>query len=1232
MAENQEKFNAQQEKVRKIAESYEGPEKKEIAELYVDRIAKLKTAIMESQLSDSQKEDYFKRLDSYLGLVDANNMQRLRKEYEPLFKSIEATVKPEVKEQAQDDREAKLEGVADLKIRQELLGEWREANKLKQKFDFKKEQIDLLIRTKKLEVEGTELQFYMTSIEFYNDFLNTKLQEYYDTKDVGEKHEKLKDITEQGDVFFEVLTEAEKRLQEVNSQEDLVVIDLNDRNVLSEQAMFVKRKRYEDVKKKLIKQMDDMNVSKDDPIRKQVEVMLQGADEQFDTFKEAVLTAKTPEERTFQAEQANQLLDLANQHIEAAQKWLKAVDYKNAGVRSLTLVKILESEKCPTLVEKFFKTAPVFIMPQFAVGLGYYHAAHQGGESGTNTALEVADFGISLVPIVGGLWDIGFAINGTTISGRKMGTTERIVRGVIGVGSIVLDIFTFGVGGTLAKAGGKTALKAGAEVAAHVAARSALEGGTKVVAKEGAVVAEHVLAKEGAEVAEHALAKEGAEVAGHTVAGGVSKEVVQKTAEQAALNKGVQESVNNSVKALGKAEKELLVKVGTGAANAAERKAAREILKKILTESMEPFAKELGKKQAAKFAEQAAKVATRPATRVNRVLGALSFGAYKYGGAKGLEEAAAKGLLEKKAIEEALIAGKKVVGPYYLQAKFVKSGEVMWGAMAKSVGKDAAKAWWHMHNPVEILRSLQSGGKFIKGQWRRFVKGVPGNIAMNKAALTEFEQSAKTTLLTDGHDAKAVDALFADVKEKPWQQVLKENENNPLLKDPEMQEFFKSFSEQFPKSGKWEIKFTKGFPFVSIGKGEQGKALSGLYDGFKGLENDTIATAKMTYDSRRMEWKDFAEKYKDNLKSATPEQLKSFEEQFKNLHSLDRELPVNLAKIKEGNKAAKEGVKLGKEEIKKLRGELDALQEERSQLEDFLKKYSEGVASNEGKVLTQQQQVDMLFQSYEKLPEGPLKKAVDETREKLLKLGTKEIKEGSEEYKQATAQAMRTAVPTRLASIEERLALKIDEIGAAQISLKENQDILKQGPNAPKKLQQKVAPEEFAQKSAQEAKDAMAVEAKRQAIKKFEQDIKFLNSERGKFMNIDKQFQKAVEAKEMALAKKLSPQEELEVWHDIYTKLPSGPEKKAIDKMRMKNASSMGKQGSAQWKQEMGRITQEHITKRRGEVLTSFEDAKTGLNKIDPNNALLKDQGVAPGTIPSQVDAAPGVEPLDKAA
>lgn len=632
-----------------------------------------------------------------------------------------------------------------------------------------------------------------------------------------------------------------------------------------------------------------------------------------------------------------------------------------------------------------------------------------------------------------------------------MGTAERVVRGIIGVGSIVLDVFTFGLGGALAKAGGKAAIKAGAEITAKATAKAALEASAKGGAK--------VAAREGAEVGAKALAEAGAKEVGEAAA----KEVVEGAAKEAAAKVSI---------ALTEAQKEIILNGTKAGATSAQRAAARSVLREVVHDSLKASAKELGAKQAAKLAEQTAKIATRKTTGLAGLgyRGLAGFSA-KWGqaGAEGLEKGIVIAGAEKATTEAALKAGKRVIGPYYLQARFVKDGEVLWGGLAKSVGKDAAKMWLHMHNPFELLKILQTPGRFLSGLFKRYVKGVPGNLYASKAALEELEQSAKATLIADGHNAKDLDLLFQDVKQKPWDQVMKEQAGNPLFKDKDIVEFFKGFSEQYPK-----------------GLSAQMGAMSDLYKGFKELEPDTIVSARMVYDSRRMEWKDFYNRYKDNLRTATPEQLKNFESQFANLQSMSREMPVNVAKIKAEREAGKEVAQTAKESLDKLQADvneqlrklnldLDTFKTEKEQLEGFMKKYSEGVASGGGKKLSQQQQTEMLFEGYSKLPDGPLKKSVEEAREALIKQLGKEVKADSGEFKQATAQAMRTVLPERVQqvmSIEERLA-KI-ETARTELGMRETFAANAEKAKTPQKLQQKENVVEMGERRAKEAEEAVA--------------------------------------------------------------------------------------------------------------------------------------------------------------
>lgn len=1246
MAVSDQQFNAQQERVRKIAESYEGPEKKEVAELYVDRIAKLKSAIMESNMGDSQKEDYLKRLDSYLHLVDPNNLQRLKKEYEPLLKSMEATLPPEVQEKALDDREAKLEDVVDLKIRQELLEEWREATKFRNKFDSKKQQIELLMKTKNLDPAGTELQFYMTSMETYTDFLDSKMKEYYATKDIGEKHTKLREIREEGDNFYEVLTECEKLLQGVKSQDDLVVIDLENRSTLAWQSMFIKRKRYDESKAKLYKQIEDMHIPKDDPMRKNIEGMLAAADDQFDMYKENVLGAKTLEERTAQAELANKNLDSANEIVSGAYKWLQYVDIsKTMTLRVPTMAKIIESSKCPTMVEKFLKGASfgILLSPQLAVGFGYYQSyktGKEGGSSGSDTALEVADFAISLVPFAGGAYDMGMAIYGKTLSGRQMGTGERVVRGVIGLGSIVLDVFTFGLGGSLLKAGGKTAVKAGVEITAHAAAKAALEGAGKV----GVKATEEAVLKGGVEVVakgtEEAVVKGGAEA----VARGIEKGAVEegaKLAEKGVLDAGMQTSINNSIKNLTNAEKTALIKVAEGTATAAEKSVARKIIKEIVSESIKPFAEQLGKKQAAKLAEQSAKIATRPAGRINRFLGAATFGGYKYGGEKGLETAISKGVVAEKAIQETFAAGKHVAGEYYVKSQFVKDGEILWGGMAKSIGKDAGKMWLHMHDPREVLKLLQTPGRFLNGLFRRAVKGAPKNLFMSKAALEDLELQAKEALKTDGHDAKAVDALFEDVKKKPWEAVMKENENNPIFKDPEVVEFLKSFQDQFPKSGLLEVKLSGNFPFV-IGKGEQGKALSGLYSGFRDLGNDTITSAKMAYNARKMEWEDFVKTYGANLGSdkAAIDALKS---QYESLHTMDRAMPVRIKQVKAERAAVKEAANLSKESLARLQGELGVLNEEKSQIETILGQYSEKVAAGDGKTIAKQQQWKNLYESYEKLPEGQLKKAIDEFRDDRIKALGREVKADSEEFKNLTGLAMREVLPARILDIEERIAakqLEVDAAGALNVENAINAKVKDSGQTIPK-LEPKVSQVGLADQRAARAKEMAAIEMvrnKKVAMKNLKSDVEVLKSEKADIDKVVKNYEELLKKRQGELGTELlSKEQEAEVWFEVYNKMPKNYLKSEIDAIRRKSIS-FPQAGTAEFGRKMGEITKNHMVENsirlEGAIKTKteqFEALKSELENPSKTAAVANQPPPNPtsGSGPLPNPGAPGVPAND---
>jgi|GEM_PF-5627683 len=1159
MAGEQEKFNAQQERVQKLAESYEGAEKKDIVDLYVDRIGKIKTAIMDSSIPDSQKDDYFKRLDSYLNLVDADSIQRLKKEYEPLLKSMESSLNIGLKDQAKEDRDAKLDTVHDPDIRKELLEQWRDANKFKEKFNSKKQQIDLLIKTKKLTVEGTELQWFMTSVEYYNDFITSKFGEYYDAKDVGSKRESLKKITDQGDDFFQVLVELEGRLKNVNSQDDLVVINLNDRSVLAEQAMFVKRKRFEDSKKRFLKRLDELKVPANDMIRTQVAQVFQNADMQFDAQKELAMEAKDPAARTAYAENANKILDNANSILEAEETALKYQDVMHGVEHGMTTGAARTGERLASVGVHLSS----MLIPQFAVGLGYWNAMHRG-ETKTDTALEVADFTLSLVPFVGGVYDMGMAINGRTLSGRKMGTVERIARGVIGAGSLALDIFSFGVGGTAVRVGAEATIKAGVKLTAEATAKAALEASTKAVAKEGIKVGEEALVKgvveTGVKAGEEALGKGATDAA--LKAGEAGVESATKKVITVSLTEG---------------EKQIILEGTKAGASKVAREGAQKVLKEAIKKSTDAYVATLAKEQTAAFAKytekvisETATVATRQSGRINNFLTRVTQGAFRTGGMKGLEEGIIKTGTQKAVMESAVKEGKEIGLGYFVKSEFVKEGEVMFGAMAKQIGKESAKSFLHMHDPRELLKILQTPGKALKYMFRRFVKGAPGQLFATKEALQDMERSAKASLIADGQNAKEVEVLFADVKEKPWEQFLKDNEKNAILEDKDALEFFKNFQEQFPKSGLVQGEMKGMLPTLSLG--EETKSMTDLYKSFRETGADRMTSAKMLYDSRRMEWAAFAKKYEKNLVASTEADLKSFEDKFKNLHSLDRAMPANYARIRKQRKDYGDAMKASEEEISKLSSTLRDLTQEKSDMEAVLKSYSESleVLEKAGTKLTDGERDKILVELFEKLPDGNLKKAVEDFRAPYLKdanldakdyrssvVPGEDVKEGTREFQKYTSDSFQTVIEQRIKDIDERVLAAKADLDAANGVKSEIKN-----PERPT-LDQKKSTEEVATKQGETSKVALERRDVERTIENYKKLLKKKQGEVGTEL--------------------LSKEQEAEVWFDVYKGLKSETLKQEIDDLR-RTALSFPKEGTVEFKQKLGELTKKHVLESKDRV------------------------------------------------
>ncbi len=67
------------------------------------------------------------------------------------------------------------------------------------------------------------------------------------------------------------------------------------------------------------------------------------------------------------------------------------------------------------------------------------------------TSLDVADFGISMVPVAWGVYDMGVAIEWTDLNGNELSTGERRIRWTIWWVSVVLDCFSFGTWWALLK-------------------------------------------------------------------------------------------------------------------------------------------------------------------------------------------------------------------------------------------------------------------------------------------------------------------------------------------------------------------------------------------------------------------------------------------------------------------------------------------------------------------------------------------------------------------------------------------------------------------------------------------------------------------------------------------------------------------------------------------------------------------------------------------------------------
>lgn len=94
----------------------------------------------------------------------------------------------------------------------------------------------------------------------------------------------------------------------------------------------------------------------------------------------------------------------------------------------------------------FGKTGRLISVWIHAVMLGWVSSSpdEKGNEKDRSTiGWEAADFGLGMIPVAGGIYDIGMAFRGKDLNGREMWTAERWIRWWVGLWTWALDVFTF---------------------------------------------------------------------------------------------------------------------------------------------------------------------------------------------------------------------------------------------------------------------------------------------------------------------------------------------------------------------------------------------------------------------------------------------------------------------------------------------------------------------------------------------------------------------------------------------------------------------------------------------------------------------------------------------------------------------------------------------------------------------------------------------------------------------
>ncbi len=247
----------------------------------------------------------------------------------------------------------------------------------------------------------------------YPDLIDTKPSRI--EKLLRDKKSPLKRVKKEAETKIETLQDREQAIRQIDGE----------MKSLQKEAA-AKYKALEDLDKAAVK---------DPAKKKQLQVELEKITKDFQR-KQAELYKKT----------GVALQGVSNSDIVKLQRY-QMVDHlvKNNGGRL-------------KLIEKINGRGGRIMMRVGLAGL-FFRAADDIADQGIlskETALDAADLGIWLIPVAGGIYDLGMAIYGKDLNGRQMSTADRRIRWTVWVGTAVLDLFSFGVAGTAVRAWVKT--------------------------------------------------------------------------------------------------------------------------------------------------------------------------------------------------------------------------------------------------------------------------------------------------------------------------------------------------------------------------------------------------------------------------------------------------------------------------------------------------------------------------------------------------------------------------------------------------------------------------------------------------------------------------------------------------------------------------------------------------------------------------------------------------------